>query len=89
MNKNKWIEDILNKAEVIQKVAPPDTLYSVLQSKLYQSEKVNYKTIWLVAASMLLLTSLNFVTLRNTKPHQSETNQNETEEILFENNQLY
>lgn len=89
MERNNWIETILNSTNGITPVAPSDDLFSKIQQRIQQDNKVSSKTLWLVAASIAVLVVLN-ITVITTK---SKSNKNSTtaylEMTVNKNNQLY
>lgn len=89
MEKDNWIENILNSTNGITTVSPSDNLFSKIQSRIKNQNKVSEKTVWLVTASIAVLVLLNFTVLL-TKTKESKT----TTTVFFENtlnksNQLY
>jgi fucose permease len=65
MEKENWINEILSSTDHIVKVLPSDGLYAKIQSQLQQQKTVETKWVWLAAASMLLLVSLNIKIVSN------------------------
>jgi hypothetical protein len=59
MEKENWIKEILSSTDQIVKVLPNDGLYAKIQSQIKQQKTVETKWVWLAAASMLLLVSIN------------------------------
>lgn len=89
MERNNWIENILDSTNGITPVAPNDDLFSKIQRRIQNQNKVSEKTVWLVAASIAVLVMLNF-TILISKTIESKT----TTTVYFENtlnksNQLY
>ena len=88
MEQNKWIEKVLNSTDGITKVNPNEQLFYKIQSKIYEEKHVESYTKWLVAASIVILLSLNTTFLLQ----KSDTNQNNnsiTTLVDTVNNQLY
>ena len=87
MEKEKWIENIINSTNGITKVSPSNQLFSKIQSKIDEEKTVDGYTKWLVAASIIILLSLNtlFLVKENTTSQKNEI----TELISSVNNQLY
>ena len=89
MEKENWIENILNCTSGIMPVSPSDDLFFKIKQKINRQNKVSDKTVWLVAASIAVLVLLNFtVLLTKTKENKTKTS------VYFENtinksNQLY
>jgi uncharacterized membrane protein YjfL (UPF0719 family) len=65
MEKENWINEILSSTDKIVKVLPSDGLYAKIQSQIQQQKTVETKWVWLGAASMLLLVSLNIKMVSN------------------------
>jgi uncharacterized membrane protein YjfL (UPF0719 family) len=65
MEKENWINEILSSTDKIVKVLPSDGLYAKIQSQIQQQKTVETKWVWLAAASMLLLVSLNIKMVSN------------------------
>ena len=89
MEKENWIENILNSTNGIMQVTPSENMFSNIQQKINKQNKLSDKTVWLVAASIAVLVLLNFtVLLTKTKENKTKTT------VYFENtinqsNQLY
>lgn len=86
--KENWIENILNSTEGMTKVAPSDDLFSKIQKRI-KDEKVSPQTIWLVAASIMVLVLLNVTVLKSKMTTKQETAQTYMSATLSENNQIY
>ena len=65
MEKENWINEILSSTDHIVKVLPSDGLYAKIESQIQQQKTVETKWVWLAAASMLLLVSLNIKMVSN------------------------
>ena len=86
--KDNWIENILNATNGITKVTPNEDLYDKINEKIHETKVVPLKTLWLVAASIILLIGLNLILINN----QNNTTKNQTalfEKSLNQDNQLY
>ena len=89
MEKENWIENILNSSNGITSVAPDVNLFSKIQQKIHQHETVPVKTLWLVAASIAVLILLNISVLDlKSKQTQSATTAY-LEMTVNKSNQLY
>lgn len=87
MEKENFIQSILQSGASIQKVTPEDTLFDKINSRIIKEEKVSKSTFWWVAASILLLISINAIIVLNNKKQEKETS---FEGIISgSNNQLY
>lgn len=65
MDKNKWIEEVLNSTEGMSKAMPKRDLFVGIEQKLNRGYKktVPLRTVSLVAASILLLVTVNVMVL--------------------------
>ena len=88
MERNNWIENILNSTNGITPVMPSDDLFSKIQQKIQQDKKVSSKILWLVAASIAVLVMLNFSVLCKSKEKTSATT-TYLEMTVNKSNQLY
>lgn len=86
--KDNWIENILNSTEGITKVAPSDDLFLRIQNHI-KEEKVAPQTIWLVAASIMVLVLLNVTAIKSKMTSKPETAQTYMSVVVSENNQIY
>ena len=59
MEKDRWIENVLNSTNGITKVSPNDQLFSKIQSRINDQKPVETYVKWLIAASIVVLISLN------------------------------
>lgn len=89
MEKDKWIENILNSSTGITPVAPGDDLFSRIQQRIQQENKVSPKTLWLVAASILVLVMLNFSVLASKTKQKTSSTEAYLEMTVNKSNQLY
>ena len=88
MNKDQFIEKVLNSTNGIQKVEPNEALFSKIQLRIEAEKPVSNYISWLVAASIMLLVSLNVGILLNT--NDTSTSKNELSSLVSTtNNQLY
>lgn len=88
MKKENWIEEILDGTNHIVKVVPDDMLFLKIQNKIKIQNNISLELFWLVAASFLILVSLNIkIVFSEIK---SGKNQNETFALIMtDSNQLY
>ena len=89
MEKDKWIENIINSTNGITKVSPSNQLFSKIQSKIDEEKTVDGYTKWFVAASIVVLLSLNTTFLIQKSNTNKQNNDNITLLIDKVNNQLY
>ena len=89
MQKNNWIETILNSTNGITQVAPSDALFLKIQQRIQQENKVSSKTLWLVAASVAVLVMLNVTLISSNSNSKNNSNTAYLEKTLNKSNQLY
>jgi hypothetical protein len=87
MEKDKWIENVLNSTDGIMKVSPNEELFSKIQLKINEQKPAESYTKWLVAASIVVLLSLNTMFL--LKENKSSQKTEITQLVNSVNNQLY
>jgi hypothetical protein len=88
MKKEDFINNVLNSVDGISKAIPQDDLFSKIEQKIATKNVVPMQTIWLVAASIVVLISLNVVLLNgSTTSNKSEIAG--LESVINKNNQLY
>jgi hypothetical protein len=88
MEKEDFINNILNSGNGITKAIPNDDLFLKIENKIENRTVVSLKTILMVAASIVLLVTLNIVLLHNS----STKNQSESAGLansINKSNQLY
>lgn len=88
MEKENWINEILESTNGIVAVVPDANLFSKIQKRIKSDNTISTKWVWLAAASIMLLISVNikFVCFKSNKEKAS------TESIaasLSKSNQLY
>ena len=87
MEREKWINDVLNSTEGMIKISPDDSLFYKIQNKI-NNNTISSRWIFLVAASFLILISLNVKLVfgkSNTKESQTEI----IASTMVKSNQLY
>ncbi|MQP24231.1 hypothetical protein GFJ94_04030 [Flavobacterium sp. LMO8] len=89
MEKDKWIENVLNSTDGITKVSPNDQLFSKIQSRINDQKPVETYVKWLVAASVVVLISLNTTYLIQKSNTSKQNNNNISSLVDTVNNQLY
>ncbi|MFT5753824.1 MAG: hypothetical protein ACI9FW_000769 [Flavobacterium sp.] len=88
MKKEDFIENILNSTNGITKVNPNEDLLHKIQAKLEDQKPAESYTKWLIAASIVLLVSLNVGVLSNVN-QKSSTNYELSDLVSTTDNQLY
>jgi len=88
MNKDQFIEKVLNSTNGIQRVEPNEALFSKIQLRIEAEKPVSNYIRSLVAASIILLISLNVGILLNT--NDTSASKSELSSLVSTtNNQLY
>jgi cell division protein FtsL len=88
MEKEQFINDILNCTNGITKVEPSDELFSKIEQRVQEKSVVPMKTLWLVAASIVVLMSLNIILL-SEKSSSKQSELASIEQSINKSNQLY
>ncbi|MBN8642740.1 MAG: hypothetical protein J0L86_13080 [Flavobacteriales bacterium] len=88
MEAEKFINDILNSTNGITKVSPNDELFSKIELRIQEKSVVPMKTLWLVAASIVILMSLNVIIIASKNKTQ-DSSISELEKSIHKSNQLY
>jgi hypothetical protein len=89
MERNNWIENILISTNGIKSVVPSDILFSKIQHRIQQENKVSSKTVWLVAASIAVLVVLNFSAIASKNKEKNSSSTAYLEMTVNKSNQLY
>ena len=89
METEHWITTILNSINGITPVIPSDDLFSKIQQRIEQDNKVSSKTIWLVAASIVVLVMLNFTIMASKTKERKSSTTTYLEMTVNKSNQLY
>lgn len=88
MEKESFIEQILNSANGITTVEPSSDLFNKIKNRIDQKQVIPIRMVALVAASIALLISLNIILL-SVKTSKSETTIAVLEQSINKSNQLY
>lgn len=95
MNKEKWIEDVLQSGREIHKVSPNPYMVSRIEARLQQETAVintlSLRWVYSVAAAMLLLVFVNITAWRSMTRQTSKANgmQQLIREYGWSNEELY
>lgn len=89
MEREQFIEKILNSTNGITKVVPGDDLFSKIQQRIQLEVKVSSKTLWLVAASIAILVMLNLSVLASRTNEKDTSTTAYLEMTVNKSNQLY
>jgi cell division protein FtsL len=88
MEKEQFINKILSSVNGITPVEPSDALFSKIEQRLQEKSVVSLKMMWLVAASIVILMSLNIILL-SEKPNSNQSELASLEQSINKSNQLY
>jgi len=88
MEKEHWIQTVFNSTSGMTPVMPGDDLLANIQLKIKQKERVAPTTIWWIAASMVVLLTINVTLLHKVKTRDNSTS-SYLEHTLNQSNQLY
>lgn len=94
MEKDKWIDGIMDSFDGLERATPPGTLLHKIEQKLARSvsytRNIPMRTVSLAAASILLLLAVNIYLLRE-QPGTEKANNNRVEAVIeyygLDNNQ--
>lgn len=90
MKAENWINSILNSTDTMLRVSPKTDLYSKIEARIVlQINTVSNKTVWLVAASMVVLIAINMYTLQKNKAIENPSSEILIALTLNKSNQLY
>ena len=59
MERDKWVSEVMDSTNQIVKVLPDDGLFFKIQNKLKVKKTVAMEWVWLAAASIIILLSIN------------------------------
>lgn len=72
MEKEQWIDEILNSTDGLQKASADAHLFSRIERRLRECEFVSPKTVWLAAASIAILVAVNVVLIKKSAQSKSD-----------------
>lgn len=87
MERENFINEILNSIDGIAKVTPNEVLFQKIEQRIKETI-VSPRTLWLVAASISALIALNLL-LVSGKPSSGESEMASLEHSINKSNQLY
>lgn len=88
MEKENFIEQILNSANGIKRVEPSDDLFIKINNRIQEKQVIPMRMVSLVAASIALLITLNII-LVSVKTSKTENVTTALEQSINKSNQLY
>ncbi len=89
MEREKYIETILNSSNGITKVNPSADLYSRIEHRIRSKNTVSTKLVWLVAASIVVLLTINISVITKSKSKTENQEVTSLASTLNKSNQLY
>jgi hypothetical protein len=89
MEKENYIETIINSTNGITKVTPSDDLFSKIELRIQSTTTVSAKTLWLVAASIVILLTINVSVIMKNKTTSESQIATSLAATLTKSNQLY
>lgn len=89
MEKEIFIKEILNSTEGITKVNPNANLLHKIEQRIQEEKKAPLQLIWLVAASIVVLLTINISVLLYQKTSSEENSENSITSNINKSNQLY
>lgn len=87
MDKELFINSILNSTNSITKVLPDESLFNRIESRISKNS-MSKNTLWLVAASIVMLISINIILLLE-KSNTIHSELTSLEHSINKSNQLY
>lgn len=88
METDNWINEILNSTNGMTQVAPSDDLLERINAKIAVAKTVSNRTVWLVAASIIILLGLNIGFFVNETKTENKSSAY-LEKTFNKSNQLY
>jgi hypothetical protein len=89
MERDKWINEIMDNTNQIVKVLPDDGLFVKIKSRLNVKKKVAKEWVWLAAASILILASINIKVIYNELQTEKEIEETVLIAAVSDSNQFY
>ncbi len=89
METENWINEVLNSTNGMSKIVPNDALFSKIESNIRLKNSVSSKTLWLVAASILILLAINIKVIVKSQSKGDAKLEAVLSSALDKSNQLY
>ena len=87
MEKEDFINKVLNSVDGITKVTPSDDIFQKIEKRIDETT-ISINTLWLIAASIVVLISFNLILL-NGKSNFKDSEMASLERSINKSNQLY
>jgi len=88
MDKENFITAVLNSTNGMTQVTPPDDLYLKIETRINNKKVVSLNTLWMVAASVVVLITINFMLMKDFRK-SSSSEMIVLEQTINPTNQLY
>ncbi|WP_333876168.1 hypothetical protein [Flavobacterium sp.] len=89
MEKEQWIQKILNSTQHLTVVEPDAALFSKIEAKINRERKLSPTAVWAVAASIAALLVLNVAVIQLKTKNNPENTAAYWEHTFNKSNQLY
>lgn len=89
MEKESFINDILNSTNGMAKVHPSADLFSKIEQKIQSKTTVSTSILWLVAASIVVLISVNVGIMNSREVTDDSASTATLATTISKSNQLY
>ncbi len=89
MEKENYIETIFNSTNGITKAAPSADLFSKIELRIQSKNTVSTSTLWLVAASIVVLATINVSIVMKSNANSKDNPTISLASSLNKSNQLY
>lgn len=88
MERDRFIDEILNSVNLVEKVNPNSNLFFKIEKRI-GTTTVSSKTIWMAAASIAVLVLINVSLIVSASKKSDADLAHTLEKTLNKNNQLY
>ncbi|MES2240706.1 MAG: hypothetical protein V4497_10665 [Bacteroidota bacterium] len=89
MEREQWINEIMDSTNKIVKVSPDDALFFKIQNQLDAKKTVAKEWVWLAAASVVILVTINIKLVYKEIKTVKEANEIALITTISDSNQLY
>ena len=89
MKNEQWTEQILASINGLQPAAADEALFSKIKSRISSAEFVSPKTVWLAAASIVVLLAANAIIIRKSATQTVVSDTVSIATAFDQSNQLY
>ncbi|MGA9639032.1 hypothetical protein [Flavobacterium sp.] len=89
MEKENWINEIIDSTNQIVQVLPSDGLYAKIQSQMNVQKTLDTKWVWLAAASIVVLASINIKIIMTEIQSEKDSEKTALVASISDTNQFY